>query len=104
MFRYLARYVDIPKSVGFRPRCGQTLFERKGSVALGLSLRCVLHDEHVGEVVEDGGEHEPLAAFVAGFCLTEEGTGYLSCAVLKEQFVDEAAQVGMTCAGDAGHL
>ena len=30
--------------------------------------------------------------------------GYLSCAVLKEQFVDEAAQVGMTCAGDAGHL
>ena len=92
------------KSQDFSLNAGKTLFERKGTAALGLSLCCVLHDKHVGEVVEDGGEHEPLAAFVAGFCLTEELTGYLSCAVLKEQFVDEATQVGMACAGDAGHL
>ena len=92
------------KSQDFSLNAGKTLFERKGTAALGLSLCCVLHDKHVGEVVEDGGEHKPLAAFVAGFCQTEELTGYLTCSVLKEQLVDEAAQVGMACTGDAGHL
>ena len=30
MFRYLARYVDILKSVGFRPRCGQNAVRAEG--------------------------------------------------------------------------
>ena len=30
MFKYLARYVDIPKSVGFQPRCGQNAVRAEG--------------------------------------------------------------------------
>ena len=92
------------KAQDFSLDTGKTLFKRKSPVAQGLSLSCVLHDHYIGEVVEDGGDHKPFTTFISGFSLTAELTGYLSCAVLKKQFTNEASQVGMASASEAGQI
>lgn len=64
----------------------------------------MLQGHQVRQVVEHGREHEPFAALITGFRLTEELTGDFPVAVFKKHLVNETMQVGMACACDTGDL